>query len=156
MALNYKDDLFMLQVRLFRLAQIRWDKNPKECEAIFNKYDINSYIETCYEEYHVQGDDANFDDIENYLTNKGWTLCRQKVNVSKYDYTMQLLAAMASINLARQQKISRTKAFFKFMNSKTGEMLFDESTDMWMNGPDYIADEYRREMLGKRKHRSTT
>ncbi len=63
---------------------------------------------------------------------------------------------MASINLARQQKISRTKAFLKFMNSKTGEMLFDESTDMWMNGPDYIADEYRREMLGKRNHRSTT
>ena len=31
------------------------------------------------------------------------------------------------------------------MSSKKAKMLFDESTYMWMNGPDYIADEYRRE-----------
>ena len=71
------------------------------------------------------------------------------MEVSKYEYTMQLLAAMASINIAREQKISRTKAFFRFMKSQTAAMLFDESTDMWMNGPDYIADEYRRERLAK-------
>ncbi len=67
------------------------------------------------------------------------------MKVSKYEYTMQLLAAMVSQNIAKRQKISREKAFFRFMKSKTGHMLFDESTDMWMNGPDYIADEYRRE-----------
>ena len=61
------------------------------------------------------------------------------------EYTMELLAAMASANLAKRQKISRTKALTRFMRSKTAEMLFDESTYMWMNGPDYIADEYRRE-----------
>ncbi len=66
--------------------------------------------------------------------------------VSKYEYTMQLLAAMVSENIAKRQRISREKAFFRFMRSKTGQMLFDESTDMWMNGPDYIADEYRREI----------
>ena len=58
-------------------------------------------------------------------------------------------AAVASQIIARRQKISRTKAFTRFMKSKTAEMLFDESTYMWMNGPDYIADEYRRE---KKKH----
>lgn len=70
------------------------------------------------------------------------------MEVSKYEYTMQLLAAMASQNIAKRQKISREKAFFRFMRSKTGQMLFDEGTDMWMNGPDYIADEYRREIKG--------
>ena len=48
-------------------------------------------------------------------------------------------------NIAKSQKISKVKAFMRFMKSKTAEMLFDESTYMWMNGPDYIADEYRRE-----------
>ncbi len=72
------------------------------------------------------------------------------MRVSKYEYTMQLLAAMASMNIAKEKKISRTKAFFKFMKSETAEMLFDERTDMWMNGPDYIADEYRREMNAKK------
>ncbi len=71
MALNRRDDLFMLQVRLFRLAQIRWDKEAAACEAIFDKYEVNDYIKTCYEEYHVQGDEANIDDIEKYLRSKG-------------------------------------------------------------------------------------
>lgn len=71
------------------------------------------------------------------------------MKVSKYEYTMELLAAMASMNLAKEKKISRTEAFFIFMKSETADMLFDEDTDMWMNGPDYIADEYRREMAAK-------
>ena len=71
MGLNHKDDLFMLQIRLFRLAQIRWDKTVEECEKIFLEKDINDYIQTCYEEFHTQGDDANLDDIEIYLKRKG-------------------------------------------------------------------------------------
>lgn len=70
--------------------------------------------------------------------------------MSEYESTMLKLAQMVSVNIARQQKISRINAFLKFMQSKTGAMLFDESTDMWMNGPDYIADEYRRECYFKR------
>lgn len=70
--------------------------------------------------------------------------------MSEYDYTMLKLAVMASENIARKQKISKLKAFLKLMKSQTGEMLFDPSTDLWMNGPDYIADEYKREMDFKR------
>lgn len=66
---------------------------------------------------------------------------------SKYEYTMELLAAMAAEIIARRQKISKIRAFDRFMRSKTAEMLFDDSFDLWMNGPDYIADEYKREKL---------
>lgn len=69
--MNQKDDVFLIQIRLFRLAQQRWRKTAEECEEIFRKNDINGYIETCYEEYHVQGDEANLDDVEAYLRNKG-------------------------------------------------------------------------------------
>ena len=65
--------------------------------------------------------------------------------MSENEYTMELLAAMAASNIAKQQKISKTKAFMRFMKSETARMLFDDSTYMWSNGPDYIADEYRRE-----------
>ena len=64
---------------------------------------------------------------------------------SENEYILELLAAMVAQNIAKRQKISRRKAFTRFMKSKTAEMLFDESTYMWMNGPDYIADEYRIE-----------
>ncbi|MBQ3773216.1 MAG: DUF3791 domain-containing protein, partial [Pseudobutyrivibrio sp.] len=67
MGLNKRDDIFMLQVRLFRLAQLKWNKSAEECEQIFKKNGLNEYIETCYEEYHVQGDEANLADLEHYL-----------------------------------------------------------------------------------------
>ena len=74
MGLNKRDDIFMLQVRLFRLAQLKWDKSAEECEQIFKKYDLNEYIETCYEEYHVQGDEANLADLEHHLNVKGLSI----------------------------------------------------------------------------------
>ena len=74
MGLNKRDDIFMLQVRLFRLAQLKWDKSAEECEQLFNRYDLNEYIETCYEEYHVQGDEANLADLEHYLKVKGLSI----------------------------------------------------------------------------------
>jgi hypothetical protein len=74
MGLNKRDDIFMLQVRLFRLAQLKWNKSAEECEQIFKKYELNEYIETCYEEYHVQGDEANLADLEHYLKVKGLSI----------------------------------------------------------------------------------
>ncbi|WP_026499164.1 DUF3791 domain-containing protein [Butyrivibrio sp. WCD2001] len=74
MGLNQSDDLFMLQVRLFRLAQARWDKTVDECEQIFNEYQINEYIKTCYEFFHVQGDEADIIEIEEYLKTKGFSI----------------------------------------------------------------------------------
>ncbi len=74
MGLNKRDDIFMLQVRLFRLAQLKWDKSAEECEQLFKKYELNEYIETCYEEYHVQGDEANLADLEHYLKVKGLSI----------------------------------------------------------------------------------
>lgn len=74
MGLNKRDDIFMIQVRLFRLAQLKWDKSAEECEQLFKKYELNEYIETCYEEYHVQGDEANLADLEHYLKMKGLSI----------------------------------------------------------------------------------
>ena len=68
---KHADDLFLIQIRLFRLAQNKWHLDEEQCSKVFNKYKIYDYIETCYEFFHVQGDDANLNDIENYLKNNG-------------------------------------------------------------------------------------
>ena len=65
------DDLFLIQIRLFRLAQNKWNLDEEKCSELFNKYKIYDYIETCYEFFHVQGDEANLTDIEKYLKNNG-------------------------------------------------------------------------------------
>ena len=40
----------------------------------------------------------------------------------------------------------KLQAFDKFIQSKTADMLFDEKLSFWWNGPDYLADEYEKEM----------
>ena len=66
------EDIFNIQIRMFRLFQISEELNAKDTEAIFVKYEVFDYIETCYEEYHVQGDETNLADIYAYLKQKGW------------------------------------------------------------------------------------
>ncbi len=69
-----EDDLFLIQIRLFRLAQNKWNINEEKCSKIFNEYKIYDYIETCYDFFHIQGDEANLNDIESYLKNNGVSL----------------------------------------------------------------------------------
>lgn len=67
-------------------------------------------------------------------------------HASKYEYTMELLAAMTATEIAKRHNISKVQAFDKFIQSKTADMLFDDELNFWCNGPDYLADEYEREM----------
>lgn len=67
--------------------------------------------------------------------------------LSKYEYSMELIAAMACKTIAEQKQISLINAFDSFIKSKTAKMLFDERTAFWCNGPDYIADEFNRELF---------
>lgn len=72
MTAEQEEDLYQIQVRLFRLFQLNENISMAECSKIFKKYDVYSYIETCYEIYHMQGDEANLTDIKNYLNAQGY------------------------------------------------------------------------------------
>ena len=50
------------------------------------------------------------------------------MNVSRFEYSMELLAAMTATEIARRQNISNIEAFDKFIQSETANMLFDEET----------------------------
>ena len=67
-----KEDIFMIQVRLYRMLQIRQKLSAEECNHIFEKYALFDYIADCYEEYHVQGDEANYEDMLEYLRKQGY------------------------------------------------------------------------------------
>lgn len=69
---NREEDLYQIQVRLFRLAQLKWNLTARQCSCLFKKYNIYGYIQTCYDFYHIQGDEANLCDIEKYLSNSGY------------------------------------------------------------------------------------
>ena len=47
--------------------------------------------------------------------------------------------------------VSHIEGFDALMNSKTGEMLFDDNYLFWQNGPVYIANEFFLEKQSDRK-----
>ena len=66
-----QNEILHMQVRLFRLACKKWNKAEKECADIFDSYKVDDYISEAYEFFHVQGDEANLEDIERYLSGRG-------------------------------------------------------------------------------------
>ena len=69
-----QNEILHMQVRLFRLACKTWNKSRLECAKIFDDYDVDDYIGEAYEFFHVQGDETNLEEIENYLRKKGASL----------------------------------------------------------------------------------
>ena len=66
-----QNEILHMQVRIFRLACKKWKKTEKECAEIFDSNMVDDYISEAYEFFHVQGDEANLDDIEHYLRERG-------------------------------------------------------------------------------------
>ena len=62
------------------------------------------------------------------------------------EYVMETLATMVVQDRAEAENRDFTDVLREFRRSKTFEKLFDESTGLWMNGPDYISDEYSIEL----------
>lgn len=60
--------------------------------------------------------------------------------------TMDLLAAMAAAAIAADLDISNTQALTAFLSSRTAEMLYNDETKLWWNGPAAIAQMYEDEI----------
>ena len=68
--MDAKNEMILLQVRLFRLAMESWKKSQQEVALLFRKNGVYKYISDMYEELHVQGDEANLREIEAFLKGK--------------------------------------------------------------------------------------
>ena len=73
--MNDREQLLYMQARLSRIASEKWRKPLAYVIEVFSQYKVLEYIEDCFELFHVQGDEANFDDIACYLRRKGAHLC---------------------------------------------------------------------------------
>ena len=64
----------------------------------------------------------------------------------KLDYTIDLLIAMVTEEIAEETGKDRKDALTDFLCSRTGKALYDEKTKLWGNGPAYIAELYMEEL----------
>lgn len=63
--------MILIQVRLLRLATKTWHKEMPEVAKLFSQFKVYDFMQDMYEEFHVQGDSANLNEVEAYLRSQG-------------------------------------------------------------------------------------
>lgn len=60
-------------------------------------------------------------------------------------FAMDLTALMTVEQLARESDAPAEKVLIDFMKSNTAEMLYDDATKLWWDGPSAVAEEYKKQ-----------
>ena len=70
--------------------------------------------------------------------------------------TIDALITMIVEELSDDLRKDPTDILADFCVSKTGRALYDTSTNLWWNGPSYIADIYKSEVDNRKKEENQT
>jgi hypothetical protein len=73
------------------------------------------------------------------------------VNDDTIKNAMDLTAMMAVSEIAGETGKTPAEVLVAFMNSRTGKMLYNDSTKAWWDGPSAIADSYLKEKNMRRR-----
>jgi hypothetical protein len=68
------NEVLYMEIRLVGAFSEKYKLTRAAVNEIFSKYKIWQYIESCYEVFHLNGDEYNLDDISDYLKGKGVVL----------------------------------------------------------------------------------
>lgn len=60
-------------------------------------------------------------------------------------FAVDVTVTLVVEELVKDLKLEPSVALKDFVSSKTGALLYDESSKLWWNGPAYIADMYKKE-----------
>lgn len=58
---------------------------------------------------------------------------------------IDMMISLIVSELAEEQNWDPDEAFYRFVSSKTGELLYDGETKLWCNGPAYIIELFKDE-----------
>jgi hypothetical protein len=61
-------------------------------------------------------------------------------------FAIDALVALVVEELVNEFELDSTTVLKDFVASKTGALLYDESSKLWWNGPSYIAAMYKEEI----------
>ena len=69
--MDEKRQILFMQIRILRMASERFHLSLKETAELFKTFEVLRYIRECFGIFHVEGDEAVFDDVKSYLKIKG-------------------------------------------------------------------------------------
>lgn len=80
-------------------------------------------------------------------------ICRKRADMEKLKnvtaeqkkFAIDVLVALIVEEVANDLEIDSTTVLKDFVASRTGILLYDESSKLWWRGPSYIADMYKKE-----------
>ena len=63
--------ILFMQIRLLRIMAEKYSLSLKEAAEIFRQYDVLPFIREGFGIFHVEGDEAVFEEVKDYLQSKG-------------------------------------------------------------------------------------
>ena len=62
--MNEQQQILFMQIRILRMASERFNLSLKETAGLFKKFDVLKYIRACFGIFHVESDEAVFEEVK--------------------------------------------------------------------------------------------
>ena len=69
--MNESQQILFMQIRILHMMAEKASLSLKETAKLFGQYDVLSFIREGFGIFHVEGDEAVFDEVKAYLKSKG-------------------------------------------------------------------------------------
>ena len=66
-----QSEIAYMQARMARMATEKWKLPIEEVGRVFSDYQILQHIRDCYDLYHVEGDEAIWEDLQPLFQHRG-------------------------------------------------------------------------------------
>ncbi len=69
--MNEEQQILFMQIRLIRMTSEKLGIPLKQTAELFEQFKVLSFIRDCWGIFHVEGDNAVYEEIREYLISKG-------------------------------------------------------------------------------------
>lgn len=69
--MDESQQILFMQIRILRMMAEKYSLSLKQVAEIFGQYDVLTFIREGFGVFHVEGDEAVFEEVKSYLQAKG-------------------------------------------------------------------------------------
>ena len=69
--MNESQQILFMQIRILRVMAEKYSLSLKKAAELFGQYNVLPFIRESFGIFHVEGDEAVFEEVKSYLKSKG-------------------------------------------------------------------------------------